>query len=263
MLGRFQNATRFLQPTDLEVKDLFNVKPEYQASIVIDIRDNMGDLVVSKSWTADQGGNLNPSEPDFSRLNRESQRTSFLEACLSDMVTGWTWQLGISAVQVQDVGKLPTWARDLGLFYVKADAQRGRALRPFVDFEKDHEGQPLIVARKKSMKQRIVWKFKIQGFYDKYEVELAKVFNTEYTANELPGNESFTHFEERWTVDVINVDWDNILCQNRIIGIGEMAPLPLNIHAWFPTNAQDERSGHIELLHVLQLVQGIVRGTTR
>lgn len=255
------SATNSLQPCDRFVRDLADTKPEYTASIEVDIKDGRGNVLITKRWH-EENGSFSASNPEFKRVIEKTGRTRFLEVYLTDTLSNLTWLLDISALGVPDSSHLPQWVRDHAEFYVNLHPENARHAESFCDFE-TYDGQPKPLAHKRAIREKIMWKFEMKEPYSGYEVEVAKVFNKHYTACAIGGREPVTSFEGRWTVEVKHRQWSSLLSENHELRAGKGAEWKADIQSWFPVDSNDTNEklkGHVELLHALQRVQDIVLG---
>ncbi|TIA77485.1 hypothetical protein D6C76_04714 [Aureobasidium pullulans] len=263
LLHRFLSATDSFDPCDRFTNDLADTKPEYTASIEVDLKDGRGNVLITKKWHQDNG-TFRQSEPEYKRLEGNSGRTRFLEVCVTDTVTDLTWLLDISALKVQESTHLPQWIREHGDYYVNIDAEKARLAQSFCEFET--LGRiPKPLPNKRAIREKIIWRFEMKAPYIGYEVELAKVFNKGYTPTPgaVGGREAVTSFEERWTVDVKHRQWSTQLAENHELRVGKGGEWKADIQSWFPVDSDDRQEklkGHIVLLQVLQRVQDIVTG---
>jgi hypothetical protein len=255
------SATDTLKPCDRFAQHLKDTKPEYTASIEVDVKDSGGSLLITKRWH-EENGSFYPSNPEYKRVVKDTGRTRFLEVYLSDTLSNLTWLLDISALGVPQTSHLPDWARNHGEYYVNLIPEKARNQESFCDFE-SFGGSPRRLAHKRAIREKIIWRFEMKAPYTGYEVEVAKVFNRTYTPVILGGREPETTFEERWTVDVKHRQWSSLLSENHELPAGIGAEWKADIQSWFPVESNDTNEklkGHIELMHVLQRVQDIVMG---
>ncbi|CAD0083175.1 unnamed protein product [Aureobasidium vineae] len=261
LLLRFLSATNSLKPCDRFVYDLADTKPEYIASIEVDIKDGRGNVLITKKWHQ-ENGSFSSSNPEFKRMVEKIGRTRFLEVYLMDTLSDLTWLLDISALEVPESSHLPQWVRDHGEYYVNLKPDKARNAESFCDFE-TYEGKLKPLAHKRAIREKIIWRFEMKEPYAGYEVEVAKVFNRVYTESPIGGREPVTTFEERWTVDVKHRQWSSLLSENHELRAGMGAEWKADIQSWFPVESNDTNEklkGHVELLHALQSVQDIVLG---
>ncbi|KAH0400453.1 hypothetical protein KCU89_g5172, partial [Aureobasidium melanogenum] len=261
LLFRFLSATTSLQPCDRFVRDIADTKPEYTASIEVDIKDGRGNVLITKRWH-EENGSFSASNPEFKRVIEKTGRTRFLEVYLTDTLSDLTWLLDMSALGVPDSSHLPQWVRDHAEFYVNLQPEKARNAESFCDFE-SYDGRPKPLAHKRAIREKIAWKFEMREPYSGYEVEVAKVFNKHYTESAIGGREPVTSFEGRWTVEVKHRQWSSLLSENHELRAGKGAEWKADIQSWFPVDSNDTNEklkGHVELLHALQRVQNIVLG---
>ncbi|KAI4728239.1 hypothetical protein E4T49_03927 [Aureobasidium sp. EXF-10728] len=261
LLLRFLSATDSLKPCDRFVYDLADTKPEYTASIEVDIKDGRGNVLITKKWHQ-ENGSFSSSNPEFKRVDEKIGRTRFLEVYLTDTLSDLTWLLDISALGVPESSHLPQWIQDHAEYYVNLKPDEARNAESFCDFE-TFEGKPKPLAHKRAVREKIIWRFEMKEPYAGYEVEVAKVFNRSYSASPIGGREPATTFEERWTLDVKHRQWSSLLSENHELRAGMGAEWKADIQSWFPmesTNTNEKLKGHVELLHALQRVQDIVLG---
>jgi hypothetical protein len=237
------------------------MKPEYTASIEVDIKDGGGNLLITKRWY-EENGSFSSSNPEFKRVIETTSRTRFLEVYMSDTLSNLTWLLDISALGATQTSRLPDWVKAHGEYYVNLNPDKARMAEAFCDFE-TYEGKPRPLAHKRAIREKIVWRFQMKAPYAGYEVEVAKVFSKVFHPCPVGGRESVTSFEERWTVDVKHRQWSNLLSENHELRAGISAEWKADIQSWFPvesTDTSEKLKGHVELLLVLQRVQDIVLG---
>ncbi|KAI4841814.1 hypothetical protein E4T45_09337 [Aureobasidium sp. EXF-8846] len=261
LLLRFLNATNWLNPCDRFARNLADTKPEYTASIEVDIKDGEGNLLITKRWH-EENGSFSSSNPEFKRVIERTGRTRFLEVYMSDTLSNLTWLLDISALGAPQSSRLPDWAKAYGEYYINLNPDKARMAESFCEFE-TYEGKSRPLAHKRAIREKIVWRFELKAPYAGYEVEVAKVFNKKFEPCLLGGREPVTLFEERWTVDVKHRQWSNLLSENHELRAGISAEWKADIQSWFPvesTDTNEKLKGHVELLHVLQRVQDIVLG---
>jgi hypothetical protein len=252
-------ATDLLSPCDRFAYDLADTKPEYTASIEVDIKDAGGNLLITKKWH-EENGSFYSSNPEFKRVINNTGRTRFLEVYLSDTLSNFTWLLDISALGAPQTSHLPKWVTEHGEYYVNLDPDKARKAESFCNFE-TWEGKPKPLAHKRAIREKIIWRFEMKAPYAGYEVEVAKVFNRSFTPCEVGGREPVTSFEGRWTVDVKHRQWSGLLSENHELRAGMGAEWKADIQSWFPvesTDTNEKLKGHVELLHVLQRVQDIL-----
>ncbi|KAI5205425.1 hypothetical protein E4T39_03022 [Aureobasidium subglaciale] len=262
LLRRFKSATSFLDPCQRDISDIADTKPVYTATLEVDLRDNGGHLLIAKRWWHTDNGLLTESDPEYKRMDGNSGPTKFLELCLSDTLSDRTWQLDISALRLQEPGRLPDWALNHGNYHIHLIHSQAQKEESFCDFE-SYNGKPRTVANKRSMREAIIWRFDMKAPYLGYEVEVAKVFRREYTACALPGKEPVTRYEPRWTVDVKHRRWSEQLAENHELSAGYGAEWEADIQSWFPVDSDDrdeKLNGHVKLLRALQCVQDIALG---
>ncbi|KAG9682284.1 hypothetical protein KCU95_g14397, partial [Aureobasidium melanogenum] len=261
LLSRFLSATESLQSCDRFVRDLADTKPEYTASIEVDIKDGRGNVLITKRWH-EENGSFSPSNPEFKRVIEQTGRTRFLEVYLTDTLSDLTWLLDMSALGVPDSSHLPQWVRDHAEFYVNLQPEKARNAESFCDFE-SYDGRPKLLAHKRAIREKISWKFEMREPYSGYEVEVAKVFNKHYTESVIGGREPVTTFEGRWTIEVKHRQWSSLLSENHELRAGKGAEWKADIQSWFPvdsTDTNEKLKGHVELLRALERVQDIVLG---
>ncbi|KAI5244515.1 hypothetical protein E4T43_03775 [Aureobasidium subglaciale] len=264
LLLHFLSATGSLDPCDRDVPDLADTKPLYTATLEVDLKDNRGHLLISKTWRTNNGL-FAPSDPEYRRMDGNSGPTKFLEVSVSDTLSNLTWLLEISALGLQELEALPKWAQEHGHHYINLVHDRAQNADSFCDFE-SYNGKPRTVANKRSMTEKIIWRFEMKAPYIGYEVEVAKVFRREYTACNPPGKEPVTRYEPRWTVDVKHRRWSEQLAYNHELSAGYGAEWKADIQSWFPVDSdnQDEKlNGHVELLRALQRVQDVALGNAQ
>lgn len=257
------SATDTLNPCDRFAQHLRDTKPEYTASIEVDVKDGGGSLLITKSWY-EENGSFYPSNPEYKRVVKNTGRTRFLEVYLSDTLSNLTWLLDISALGVPQTSHLPDWVRNHGEYYVNLVPEKARSQESFCDFQ-SFKGESRPLAHKRAIREKIIWRFEMKAPYTGYEVEVAKVFNRTYTPVILGGQEPETTFEERWTVDVKHRQWSSLLSENHELRAGIGAEWKADIQSWFPVESNDTNEkvkGHVELMHVLQRVQDIVIGNS-
>jgi hypothetical protein len=257
LLDRFLKATGSLRPNDRFVSNLADTKPEYMGSIEVDTKDGQGNVVITRRY--DQ---VSDREPVYTRQDGRTGRSKFLEIYMSDMVSDFTWLLDMTAAGVQNPSQLPKWVTEHGAWYVEMEREKAAKLQAFCNFE-SYNGRTKPLANKRGSKEKITWTFELLPPHSGYEVELAKVFNKEYTASTVGGKEEATVFEARWTVDVRHREWATQLSENQHLEAGMGAPWRADMKTWFPVETDDAQlklKGHVELLNVLERVQDIVLG---
>ena len=255
------SATDTLNPCDRFAHHLADTKPEYTASIEVDVKDGNGTVLITKRWH-EENGSFSASNPEFKRVVANTGRTRFVEVCLSDTLSDLTWLLDISALGAPKSSHLPDWVRNHGEHYVNLIPEKARNAEAFCDFE-SYEGKAKPLAHKRAIREKIIWRFDMKAPYAGYEVEVAKVFNRSYTPQLVGGREPETTFEERWTVDVKHRQWSSLLSENTELRAGMGAEWKADLQSWFPVESDDTNDklmGHVELMHVLQRVQDIVLG---
>lgn len=254
---------------------LFELKPTYTATLVVEPKDGLGNLQLTKSWKHEEKENadiiadiITDGPPTWQRLEVGANTAkSLLEACVVDLEDGLAWQFELSASSIVPPESLPETLATLGLerFNIKpAEARNDKGDAVWCEFEKDASGNPVLVPKKKSLHLRKAWRLWTAN--SDYTVEVSKTQKVLYraTATTLPGKETGFAYKARWEVRVFHRNWERELAQHANLGMGRGATWQPNIKTWFPMDDTGEAGatncGHIALMEKLYKLQSIITG---
>lgn len=251
--------------------ELSDIQPTYTAMLTVDPNDGGGFVQLSKSWKESENDLVEKTGASWNRLRiGESAGKCLLQTCVVNLEDGLSWAFEIDGRSPTDVDTLPPALQDLGLYHFNIKQHEARDIEGtdvWCEFEKNENGKPRQVARKKRLELYTSWEFGIKNSYYTVEVMKTQMVRYDAVAATLAGQEQATVFEPRWAIQVKHQNWELNVAENANLGVGCGAGWRADLETWFPMDdsfdkgaAGSRNNGHVELMEKLIRIQSIIKG---